>query len=210
MELEVKYAIPDKETADAIWEDPEIAEMTVASTSEKLIMKAVYFDTEDYTLSGNNIVLRVRVEGDRTFAALKWGGSASDGFHEREEVNVPVSGEESFIAPEPEMFRESSDGLDLIELIGKKPLINILETRFLRKRVRLNYKNSLFELAIDTGEIVTDAGNLDILELEIELYAGDGDELNELGEQIAEKYGLRPEDLSKFARGLRLIKGAEN
>ena len=206
MELEVKYAIPDKQTADAVWEDPEIAEMADISTSEKLVMKAVYFDTEDYTLSEHNIALRVRVEGERTFAALKWGGSVSDGFHEREEVNVPVSGEESFIAPEPEMFRESADGLDLLELIGKKPLVNMLETRFLRKRVRLNYKNSIFEMAVDTGEIVTDAGNLDILELEIELFAGKETELIELGQKIADKYNLKPEDKSKFARGLELVK----
>jgi len=206
MELEVKYAIPDKQTADAIWEDEEIAAMSDISTSEKLVMKAVYFDTEDYTLSKNNIALRVRVEGERTFAALKWGGSASDGFHEREEVNVPVSGEESFIAPEPDMFKESADGLDLIELIGKKPLVNMLETRFLRKRVRLNYRNSIMELAIDTGDIVTDAGNLDILELEIELFAGDESDVIELGKKIADKYSLKPENMSKFARGLELIK----
>ena len=210
MELEVKYAIPDKQTADAIWEDEEIAAMADISTSEKLVMKAVYFDTEDHTLSDHNIALRVRVEGERTFAALKWGGSASDGFHEREEVNVPVSGEESFIAPEPDMFKESSDGLDLIELIGKKPLINMLETRFLRKRIRLNYKNSIFEMAIDTGDIVTDAGNLDILELEIELFAGDEAELTELGKHIASKYNLEPENMSKFARGLELVKTAKH
>ena len=210
MELEVKYAIPDKQTADAIWEDEEIAAMADISTSEKLVMKAVYFDTEDHTLSDHNIALRVRVEGERPFAALKWGGSASDGFHEREEVNVPVSGEESFIAPEPDMFKESSDGLDLIELIGKKPLINMLETRFLRKRIRLNYKNSIFEMAIDTGDIVTDAGNLDILELEIELFAGDEAELTELGKHIASKYNLEPENMSKFARGLDLVKKAKH
>ncbi|MBR6352166.1 MAG: CYTH domain-containing protein [Firmicutes bacterium] len=210
MEIEVKYAIPNKETADAIWEDPEIADMSDISTSEKLVMKAVYFDTEDYTLSNHNIALRVRVEGERTFAALKWGGSAQDGFHEREEVNVPVSGEESFIAPEPDMFKESADGLDLIELIGKKPLVNMLETRFLRKRVRLNYKNSIFELAVDTGDIVTDAGNRDILELEIELFAGSEADLQELGERIADKYSLKPENMSKFARGLELIKSVNN
>jgi len=208
MELEVKYMIPDKETADAIWNDPMVHELADVSSIEKVVMKAVYFDTEDRDLSSNNVTMRVRAEGERTFGTLKWGGSIRNGFAERMEVNVPVSGEEVFIAPPIDLFKESEDGIDLIELIRGKDLISLLETRFLRKRLRLSYGDSVMELAVDTGDIVTDAGNAPILEMEIELFAGDVKDVIELGEKLAEKYKLEPGKKSKFSRGLALLQSA--
>ena len=41
--------------------------------------------------------------------------------------------------------------------------------------------------------------------MEIELYSGDQEELTALGDKVAAKYGLVPEERSKFARGLRLM-----
>ena len=207
MELEVKYAIPDKGIADDIWNDDFVASIADTSSAEKLVMKAVYFDTEDYRLSNKNVTVRVRAEGERIIGTLKYGGSTKNGLAEREEVNIPLVGEEYFIAPPIDMFKESQDGLDLMELIGDMSLINMLETRFLRRRVRLHYNSSLLELAVDTGEIITDAGNKDILEMEIELFTGLKEDLLELAEIIATRYNLVPENRSKFSRGLALLKG---
>ena len=207
MELEVKYLIPSKEVADAVWNDELIQEMADPTSIEKVVMKGVYFDTEDYDLSGHNITVRVRAEGERALATLKWGGSTHDGFAERMEVNVPVSGEEVFIAPPIDLFKESEEGLDLMELIHGKQLVSLLETRFLRKRLRLNYGESIMEFAVDTGEIVTDAGNTPILEMEIELFAGNAEDIKKLGAEIAEKYDLIPGQKSKFSRGLALLRG---
>ncbi len=204
MELEMKYAIPSRETADDIWADAMLESLTDSTGSEAVVMKAVYFDTEDGALRDHNITLRVRAEGERSFATLKWGGSVHDGMHERQEINVPVSGEETFIAPPASLFQESEEGAALLELIGTKPLQNLLETRFLRRRKRLHYNGSIMELAIDTGSIVTDNGSLPILELELELFTGSEKDIAELGGRIADKYALLPENRSKFARGLAL------
>lgn len=204
MELEIKYAIPDRETADAIWNDDTISRLSDASSSEKVVMKAVYFDTPDGKLSKNNMAVRVRYEGESVFATLKWNGSAINGFHEREEINVPC-GEEYFITSPKELFRESEDGRVLMDLIGDDPLINLLEMRFLRRRIRLNYGASIMEMAIDSGAIITDKGEVPILEMEIELYAGDPKDLRELSECLAEAYGLIPENRSKLARGLAIL-----
>ena len=106
MELEMKYAVPDKATCDAIWEDDLIKYYADPSSMEKLVMKAVYFDTEDGKLSANNMAVRVRYEGDTAFATLKWNGSVSNGFHEREEINVPAR-MEHFISSPKELFKES-------------------------------------------------------------------------------------------------------
>ena len=205
MELEMKYAVPDKATCDAIWEDDLIKYYADPSSMEKMVMKAVYFDTEDGKLSANNMAVRVRYEGDTAFATLKWNGSASNGFHEREEINVPAR-MEHFISSPKELFKESEDGKVLLDLIGDEPLINLLEMRYLRSRCRLAYGASIMELAIDTGSIITDKGEVPIMELEIELYAGDPKDIRDFGERLQKKYGLVPEDRSKLVRGLALLR----
>ena len=205
MELEMKYAVPDKATCDAIWEDDLIQKYADPSSMEKLVMKAVYFDTEDGKLADNNMAVRVRYEGESVFATLKWNGNAANGFHEREEINVPASEIHFFTSPK-DLFRESEDGKVLLDLIGDDPLINLLEMRYLRSRCRLSYGASIMELAIDTGSIITDKGEVPIMELEIELYAGDPKDIRTLGRRLQKKYHLQPEDRSKLARGLTLLR----
>lgn len=205
MESELKYRIKDREMADALWDDECLLAIADPSSREKLVMKAVYFDTEDHVLSGNNMAFRVRLEGESIFATLKWGGHSSNGFHEREEINVPVTGEQYFIEPPTDLFAESEDGKALVGMIGSKPLVNMLETRYLRRRMRVDLNDCLMEIAIDTGSIVTDMGEEPILELEIELFAGDVKVMKDLGKKLADKYGLTAENQSKLGRGLRLL-----
>lgn len=208
MELEMKYRIESRDIADSIWDDDLLMSLSDLSSREKLIMKAVYFDTEDHILSTNNMAFRVRLEGERIFATLKWGGHSSNGFHEREEINVPiapVAGKTYFINPPVDLFSESDEGKALIKFVGEKPLINMLETRYLRRRMRIDLNDSIMEIAIDTGNIVTDQGDEPILELEIELFTGDVKDVKELGKALAEKYNLIPENSSKLARGFALM-----
>lgn len=205
MEIEMKYGIGDKEIAKGIWEDEYLLSIEEKDSREKVYMKASYFDTDDYILSKNDIAFRVRMEGSRIVASLKWNGASVDGLHTREEINVPVADETCFIMPKPEIFIESDIGRDMIALVQGKPLHSLLETRFLRSRVRIDTGKSICELAIDEGEIITDFGNLPICELEIELFSGDQEDVLRIGKNLAEKYQLTAEDRSKYARGLKLL-----
>lgn len=205
MELEMKYSIPSKEVADALWSDDFLMEIGDTATRKKMVMKAVYFDTQDGVLSKNNIAFRVRSEDGFMLATLKWGGTVENGFHSREEINVPVSGAGCFITSAKDIFKESEDGQKLLELLGDQPLVNLLETRFLRSCMRLSYGASIMEMAIDTGSIITDKGELPIMELELELYAGDPADVKALGEKLEERFGLVPGNESKLKRGLDLI-----
>jgi inorganic triphosphatase YgiF len=205
----MKYVIGDKEIAKSIWEDEHLSDIEEKDSREKVYMKASYFDTDDYILSKNDIAFRVRMEGTRIVASLKWNGSSVDGLHTREEINVPVNDEACFIAPDPEIFKEAEMGRDMIALVAGKPLHSLLETRFLRSRMRIDTGKSICEIAIDEGEIVTDFGNLPICELEIELFTGDQEEVRKLGDMLAAKYSLIPEDRSKYARGLKLLEDGE-
>ena len=113
----------------------------------------------------------------------------------------------SFIDLDPSIFAESPDGAMLLDLIKGKPLENLLEMRFLRRRKRLTYDNSVMELALDSGSIITDKGDVPIMEMEIELFAGSENAIKKLGDKLAEKYKLTPKDSSKFKDGMRKLKG---
>jgi len=205
MEIEMKYGIGDKEIAKSIWEDEYLLSMEEKDSRERVYMKASYFDTDDYILSKNDIAFRVRMEGARIVASLKCNGSSVEGLHTREEINVPVKDEACFIKPDPEIFKESDIGRGMIALVQGKPLHSLLETRFLRSRMRIDTGKSICEVAIDDGEIVTDFGSLPICEMEIELFSGDQEDVLRIGKALAEKYQLTAEDRSKYARGLELL-----
>ncbi|MBR0597128.1 inorganic triphosphatase [Sinanaerobacter chloroacetimidivorans] len=205
MEIEMKYSIGDKETAKRIWDDEYLLGIEEKDSREKVFMKASYFDTDDYILSKNDIAFRIRMEGNRIVASLKWNGESVDGLHTREEINVPVNDEACFIMPDSEIFKESDIGQYMIELVKGKPLHSLLETRFLRSKLRVDTGKSICEVAIDEGDIITDFGTLPICEMEIELFSGEKEDVRNIGAVLAEKYGLAAEDRSKYARGLKLL-----
>lgn len=211
MEIELKYSVPDKDTMEQIWDDQYIREIEENDSRDNLLMKAAYFDTEDRILSKNDIAFRVRMEGNKTVASLKWNDKdqSISGLHVREEINVPVKDDDSiFISPKPEIFKESAEGRDLLEVVGDSTLTSVLEMTFVRKCVRLDNGDCICELSLDEGKIVTDNGIESISELEIELFSGDQEELIKIGKNIADKYNLQPEMRSKYARGLKLINEA--
>ena len=93
-----------------------------------------------------------------------------------------------------------------MKLIGDKPLESLLETRFKRRRFRIDTQKGIFELSIDQGEIVTPYGKEPISEVEIELFSGKTTELEVHGNSLCEKYKLEKEERSKYSRGIAIIK----
>lgn len=207
MEVELKYRIPDKETMEKIWDDGFVTEIEEKDSREDILMKAAYFDTEDRILSANDIAFRVRMEGKKIVASLKWNDKdvTISGLHMREEINIPVDDDACFIAPKADIFKESAEGRDLLEVIGDSPLVNIMEMVFVRRKLRLDDGDCICELSLDDGKIVCDKFEAPIREMEIELFSGEQEDLVKLGEKIAQEYDLEPEKDSKYARGLELI-----
>lgn len=201
MEIELKYAINDNETAMRIWEDEGLKKLEEPETRETVFMKATYFDTADYDLCGNDMAYRVRREGDKLIASLKWGGKNEGALHTREEINIPVIDTH----PNPVTFEESDIGKDLIRIIDGKPLRPIIEMHIERRRFRMDTQSSLLEVSVDSGEIVTEKGSSPICEVEIELFSGEQEDLLNTGQQLVDKYGVVSEKRSKFYRGLVLL-----
>ncbi len=209
MEIEVKYAVPSRETVAEILADSFWDEFAKDEETETVPLRAIYYDTEDRGLGKLGVTLRVRSEGPTAFCTAKWGGNVKGAVHAREEVNIPVPIEKASEVPDVSMFSATPIASTLKEAAEKSPLVPLLEMKFDRSRRRLMYDRNVIELAVDRGEIITPCGTAPILELELEHYAGpDPLAVLELGEIVAERYGLALEPRSKYSRGLQLLKDA--
>lgn len=210
MEIEVKYAVPSEGTVSEILEDSfwdEYAE----DEFETLPLRAIYYDTEDRALRDQKITLRVRSEGPTAFATVKWDGNTSGALHARREVNIPVAIEKAADIPDASLFEETPIGNVIKDAAEVSPLVPLLTMQFDRSRRRLVYDRNIIELAVDRGDIVTPCGSAPILELELEHYAGpDPLAVLELGEIVAERYGLTLEPRSKYSRGLALMQKTDD
>jgi triphosphatase len=211
MEIELKYNVDSVEKYENILSDNWIRSHAENAEPENIRMKAAYFDTEDHTLIKHNVAFRIRSEGERTLATLKWreDDEGISGLYVRSEINIPIADQTCFFHPDPEVFKESSEGKDLLDLIDNRPLINIFDMVFMRKCYRIDYGRSILEVALDEGLIVAGTKSDPLRELEIEIYSGDKEDLLAVGKKIAEKYSLEPELKTKFARGVELITIAE-
>ena len=206
MEIEVKYAVPYAGVIEEIWNDPQLEKITEDGSAERLPFCAVYYDTEDKALRRAKLTLRVRSEGDTAFATMKWGGSSRKGLHKRQEVNVPVAAENAGDPPDAALFADTEKGARLAELTEGKTLVPAVIMEFTRCRKRIVYEENTIELALDAGEMKGPKGTLPIQEMELEHYAGpDPLSVKKLGDELAAKYGLVPENRSKYSRGLTLV-----
>ena len=215
MEIELKYLIRDERTADDVWEGLKGRSDALTGSAEEKIMDAVYFDGADERLAKEKIAVRVRREGRELVATVKWGGncalaldSAESALHARQELNVPAGSENWLKEPPTDLFGETEIGKRIEEIMDDAPLVPLLETRFLRRLIRIEgggpERRMLCEAAVDTGEIAAGDRSVPICELELELLEGEAEALMELGRELKERYGLADGAESKFARGKRL------
>ncbi len=229
MEIELKYLFNDDVDPQTIFADEEIQQIMDAGSEEIIPMDAIYLDTADGALRKKGIAFRVRQEGSQPVATLKWGGKQEAGLHVRGELNVSVS--EDFVkSPSLAIFQGSDIYEELAEIVARAEttgepaqeavvgrteggtasqsaprLIPVMEMKFTRRQVRLDTGLSISEMSLDEGEIITINGTEPILELEIELYAGDQEDMIALGGRLEEKYHLKKGLASKFQRGLALL-----
>lgn len=204
MEIELKYHLPDADTEEKLFSDPYVTEIADSGSESRIDMLAVYFDTEDRRLGREGITFRVRREGTRLVGTLKWNGSSEDGMHVREEINVPVRDPEKLNEPDPGIFHQSEMSDTLKRIIGKRQLKKQIEIEFVRRKIRLDSGRVICELSVDRGTVRSASGEAPISEVEIELYSGSREEMERIGSELAAKYGLTPENRSKFRQGIDL------
>ena len=151
MEIELKYKIPTEAVAADIWKDKIFSDMEEEDSREEVCLDARYYDTCHCDLSKKQIAYRIRKEGERWVAALKCSGTNEGALHKRIEISVPVIDG----TPDPSVFSESEMGEELMEVLGDEKVECVLETRFHRKRFRIDTGTGIFELSVDKGVILT-------------------------------------------------------
>ena len=208
MEIEFKYLIPDESIVEKFWQDAVFRKYGDVDSRQALQMRAVYYDTPDGLLSSVDAAFRIRHEGPHVVATIKWGGRQAEGLHEREELNIQLADSFDDSMASLDVFAESEKGRELIELIGDRPLQKKVETDFLRRIRRIDTGTAICEAALDIGKIVTEAGELVIRELELELYSGEIHSVETMGEELAARFGLVPGVKSKYGRGMELLRGS--
>lgn len=216
MEIELKYLCSD-ETANRIFGEE-------ARGCEKLsfkAMKAFYLDTADGAVRDAKLTYRVRQEGEKYFATVKYGGDrvSNGALHKRNEINIEVD-EEFFDMPRIDIFEDYdiyklldkavggqySDDMGLMRPIKKLQPKIIMD--FMRTECDINIDESgktAVTVSYDEGEIKAGDKSVPISELEIELLRGEESELLGFGAYLQEKYSLKDGLKSKYARGLKLI-----
>ena len=204
MEIELKYLLRDDLAKDRILNDKHLLEIKNPVCDETVQMRAIYLDTEEGDLRGLQIALRARFENERVVVTLKWKGSAQDGLHVRGELNVPA-GSEYLDNPTVDIFKGSEIYDELLAAVSDKKLVPVMEMDYVRKAIQVDTGKSISVVSLDEGTIHTSKGDAEILEVEVELYSGDQEDMVALGGELAAKYNLQTSDKSKYQRGLELL-----
>ncbi|MCX7779930.1 MAG: CYTH and CHAD domain-containing protein [Negativicutes bacterium] len=165
------------------------------------ILEAQYFDTKERDLQQARLAYRIRCENGKCIAAVKGGGSAAGGLHQRSEWEVEIDAPDSLVTT----FAGTPVGKELAELVGDKPLEMLFSTRFDRHAAMLRPDvATAIELVIDRGAIIAGDKQEPIQEIELELKSGSLPVLLDLAADLAARVPLLFEERSKYHRGLVL------
>lgn len=160
-------------------------------------METTYFDTDHRNLSAKKITLRLRRENDLTICTLKTplaDGSRGEWECEAENIREGLSSLVAMGAPaEAAQWRDR--------------LSPVCGARFTRLAVQIPTADGTAELALDRGYLLGGGKEIPLCEVEVELKSGSDEAVLALAAELAETYGLIPENQSKFRRAMALTMG---
>jgi inorganic triphosphatase YgiF len=164
-------------------------------------LTSLYFDTPQLDLLQAAFALRVRRAGRRWVQTLKGGGVVQGGLHVREEQEWPV------VRPLPDLTKLKLAAPSLPWRDIGDQLIPLFTTEFRRSTWVIVHAHGEIEVALDQGQVRAGQAHEDILELELELKAGETSSLYALALELAAAIPLAPDPTSKAERGYRLFRG---
>ncbi|MCO6452077.1 MAG: CHAD domain-containing protein [Caldilineales bacterium] len=202
IEIEIKYRIANAEAAQKLLSIPRIGPFAVSEFGQKSITDT-YLDTADESIAAAGYAYRFRQSGVQGAVEFKTLVSGEEGTYRRHEItgqaDDPINPAQWPAGPAREL------ALTLFGNGQPQPLFVIEQTR--HKANLLQDKQPVSEISID--QVLWRAGDREWLawELEVELYAGmDEDILAQVQKTLATLPYLTPEPLSKYERGLALMK----
>lgn len=198
-ELEFKLAVPNPALLEQILFDETVGQLR--KTDYRLIeMAAVYYDTPDRRLRDRKWTLRLRQENDRLIAALKTPGQG----RARGEWQCEASHIRQAIG---KLMTEGAPE-ELGTLTADAVLQPVCAARYTRRAADLMFGDgTVCELCGDVGLLTGGGREEPLCEVEVELKSGESCMAEAFAEELMDRFSLREETRSKFARALALAKG---
>lgn len=199
VELEFKLAVATPALLEQILFDREIARVRRGEYA-LMSMAAVYYDTPDHRLSQRQWTLRLRQENDTFTATLKTPGDGKA----RGEWQCPAY---SITQALPDLLEQGAPQ-ELETLLEGQPLIPVCAAQFTRRAAEVAFGDgTVCELCGDIGALVGGSREEELCELEVELKQGSADTAEAFARELMDRFDLREEPRSKFARAAALARG---
>lgn len=198
IELELKYAVDDLHLLDCMLCDPMVCSKMTEPNYRYIQMETTYYDTESGSLSARKWTFRLRRENERSVITLK---TPAEG-RARNEWQV----EQAYLEDAVEPLIAQGAPAELRELLAEDPPVMVCGARFTRITAVLQLDGARCEICGDIGHLLGAGRQASLCELELELIDGSEDALYAYGRALAEKYALREQPLSKYARARALAK----
>jgi inorganic triphosphatase YgiF len=148
------------------------------------------------------MALRLRRVGKQYLQTLKGGGQVSAGLHQRNEWEMPVLSEQLDFHALKACGGELPSGV-------RNRLQPVFVTKFSRNTRLLSFEGAEIELCMDSGEIRAGQSSCPISELELELKAGEPQQLFKLALALLDIIPLQVEHTSKAEYGYLLFSAAK-
>jgi triphosphatase len=189
IEFELKYRATPEILA-------EVAQR-VTGKVQQYTMETTYYDTFDRALSRQHCTLRKRMENGTAVCTLKMPAKQGRAEFELKCHNIELA--------VPELCKLSG----FLQLEAAAPRLQpICGARFNRTAITVEQKDYTVELALDEGILIGGGRELPLCELEVELKSGSREAAVAYAKALALRFGLVPEQDSKFRRA-SLLAGRE-
>ncbi len=203
MEIEAKFALPNRQAYRDLLRLRDLAGFTLAPTAAAHVADR-YFDTADGRLLAAGYTCRLRAEGASVLATLKGLGGAQDAVHHRDEQEVQLPAWTPDMAAWP-----ASPARDLaLKLTAGAPLLPLFDLAQHRTRADvLDGTRRVAELSLDAVRATVGRRPALYYELEVELKPeGTEADLAAVVQELRTIYNLASEPRSKFERALETLR----
>ena len=166
-----------------------------------ITMETTYFDTPSRALSARKMTLRRRLENGISVCTLKTPGGKGG----RGEWEVVC---DDILSAIPLLLAAGCPReLETLTLEG---LEAVCAARFTRLAKEIALPGCKVELALDQGVLLGGGREIPLRELEVEHKDGSEEATEAFARELTARYGLIPEEKSKFRRAMELARGDEN
>jgi len=200
MEIEAKFAVPDKTTWLKLQTVDQIAGYALSAGKTKHVHD-MFVDTPDRSILASRHVCRRREIDGQILMTLKSGQTVEGAVHRREELEVTLDQERPIGQWPPSEIRDR-----LLSIVGDVPLVPLFDqhqTRIIRWASLAD--RVVAEMSVDQVELSLKGREQSYFEVEFELKeVGTEDDLAVIAACLQNEWHLQPEQRSKFSRALAL------